>query len=167
MLFFSYLHCCWKALFKYYTNMQQILYEAAVQMFFKIGVLKNLQIYQKKAPTQVFSWEICETFGTPFLSQLLPFLKQKSKSEKAYSHEHIHRKAPVMVSFLVPLHPSGFTTFQKRGTILDVFVRFVKFYRMSFLQKTAGRLLPVSSNISDISLALLALNQLSHSWLSV
>ena len=28
--------------------MQQILYEAAVQMFFKIGVLKNLQIYQKK-----------------------------------------------------------------------------------------------------------------------
>ena len=28
--------------------MQQILYEAAVQMFFKIGVLKNLQICQKK-----------------------------------------------------------------------------------------------------------------------
>ena len=45
------------------------------------------------------------------------------------------------------------------------FVKFVKFYRISFLQKTAGRLLPISSNILDISLALLAINQLSHSWL--
>ena len=44
-------------------------------------------------------------------------------------------------------------------------VKFVKFYRISLLQKTAGRLLSISCNISDISLALLTINQLSNSWL--
>ena len=44
-------------------------------------------------------------------------------------------------------------------------VKFVKFYRILFLQKTAGRLLSISCNISDISLALLTINQLSNSWL--
>ena len=38
------------------------------------------------------------------------------------------------------------------------FLKFVKFYRISILQKTAGRLLSISSNISDIC-ALLAINQ--------
>ena len=47
------------------------------------------------------------------------------------------------------------------------FMKFVKFYRISFSQKTAGRLLPISSNISDILLALLAINQSRHNWLSV
>ena len=47
------------------------------------------------------------------------------------------------------------------------FVKFVKFYRISFLQKTAGGLIPLSSNILDISFTLLAINQLSHDWLSV
>ena len=44
-------------------------------------------------------------------------------------------------------------------------MKFVKFYRILFLQKTAGRLLSISCNISDISLALLTINQLSNSWL--
>ena len=39
------------------------------------------------------------------------------------------------------------------------FLKFVKFYRISILQKTDGRLLSISSNISDISFALLAINQ--------
>ena len=38
------------------------------------------------------------------------------------------------------------------------FLKFVKFYRILILQKTAGRLLSISSNISDIC-ALLAINQ--------
>ena len=41
------------------------------------------------------------------------------------------------------------------------FVKFVKFYRLSFLQKTVGRLLPISSNNSDISLALTTINLLT------
>ena len=47
------------------------------------------------------------------------------------------------------------------------FVKFKKFYRISFLQKTAGWLLPISSNILDISLALLAINQHIKSQLTV
>ena len=40
----------------------------------------------------------------------------------------------------------------------------MKFYRILFLQKTAGRLLLVSSNILDRPVSLLALNQLSHTF---
>ena len=84
-----------------------------------------------------------------------------------YIHTNIFtRKTPVMVSFLVWLQPWGLTTLLKSDSLLDVFVKFAKFYRISFLQKTAGRLVPISSNISDISLTLLAINQLSHNCLS-
>ena len=81
---------------------------------------------------------------------LLPFLKQKVKRKK-YSHEHIHRKTVVMVSFVVQLQPWGLTILWKGGSILDVFVKFVKFYTISFLQEAAGRLLPI---------AVLAINQI-------
>ena len=58
-------------------------------------------------------------------------------------------------------------SFTKKGLhIGGILVKFVKFYRISFLQETARRLLLLSSNISDISLALLAVNQPSLSWLS-
>ena len=49
--------------------MQQILYEAAVQMFFKIGVLKNLQIYQKKGcNTGIFLRNLRNFWNTFFIS---------------------------------------------------------------------------------------------------
>ena len=58
-------------------------------------------------------------------------------------------------------------SFTKKGLhIGSILVKFVKFYWISFLQETARRLLLISSNISDISPALLAVNQLSLSWLS-
>ena len=98
---------------------------------------------------------------------LLSFLKQKSKNEKIYFHKYIHRKTPVIVSFLVLLQAWGLTVLQKRDSVLDVCWKFVKCYEISFLQKTAGRLIPISSNISDLSLALLTINHLSHSWLYV
>ena len=78
---------------------------------------------------------------------------------------HIHRKLPVIVSFLVQLQARRLTALRKRNSVLDLFFKFVKFYRILFGQKKAERLLPISSNISHISLALLAINQLSHSWL--
>ena len=57
-------------------------------------------------------------------------------------------------------------SFTKREIVLDVFVKFGKFYGISYLQKTAERLLPISSNILYKSFVLLAMNQLSNSWLS-
>ena len=41
-----------------------------------------------------------------------------------WSHEHIHWKAPVMVSFLVQLQPWRLTILWKRDSILDVFCEF-------------------------------------------
>ena len=91
-------------------------------MFFKIGVLKNLQFYQKETPTQVFSCEICDIFKETFFhGTSSAFLKQKSKNEKKNSHKYIHRKTPVIVSFLVLLQTSGLTVLQKRDSILDIF----------------------------------------------
>ena len=119
----------------------------------------------------MFSCELCEAFGNTCFNRTSPvagfvFSETKVKMEK-YIHTNIFtRKAPVMVSFLVRLQPWGLTTLLKSDSLLDVFVKFAKFYRISFLQKTAGRLVLISCNISDISLTLLAINQLSHNCLS-
>ena len=43
----------------------------------------------------------------------------------------------MIVSFLVPLQACGLKVLRKRDSMLDIFVKFVKFYRISFLQKTA------------------------------
>ena len=119
----------------------------------------------------MFSCELCEAFGNTCFNRTSPvagfvFSETKLKMEK-YIHTNIFtRKTPVMVSFLVRLQPWGLTTLLKSDSLLDVFVKFAKFYRISFLQKTAGRLVLISCNISDISLTLLAINQLSHNSLS-
>ena len=58
-------------------------------------------------------------------------------------------------------------SFIKKGIHHRCFpVKFMNFYRASFHQNTAGRLLLISSNILDVSLALSAINLLSHSKLS-
>ena len=51
---------------------------------------------------------------------LLPFLKQKVKRKK-YSHEHIHRKTVVMVSFVVQFAALRANNFMKRGLHLRCF----------------------------------------------
>ena len=97
--------------------------------------------------------------------------EKKSKNEKISLHKYIHRKTPVIVSLQLQAWGLKITvvglrdySFTKDGLHLRCFfVKFVQFYRISFLQKTAWRLLPISSNISDISLALLAINQLRYS----
>ena len=40
---------------------------------------------------------------------------------KIYSHRYIHRKASVIMSFLVQFQASGLTVSQKMDSILDVF----------------------------------------------
>ena len=85
--------------------------------------------------------------------------------KKIYSHKCIHRKTPVVIFFFNAVAGLRAYSFMKKGLHVRYrLVKFVKFYRISFLlsslislflQKTAGRLLPISSNISDISLGLL------------
>ena len=92
---------------------------------------------------------------------LLSFLKEKSKNKKLYSHKYIHKKTPVIVSSGLRAY-----SFTKKGLHLRCFCEICEALQNLMLQKTARRLLPISSNISEISLALLAINQLSQSWLS-
>ena len=71
----------------------------------------------------MLSCEICKTFGNTFFHRTSPvtafvFLKQKSNNEKIYSHEHIRRETPVMVSFLVQLQPWGLIISRKRESSL-------------------------------------------------
>ena len=67
----------------------------------------------------------------------------------------------VLFSAVVGLRNYWFT---KKELHLKCFLgKFVKLYTILILQITAGRLLLISSNVSDISLALLAINRLNHS----
>ena len=73
-------------------------------MFFKIGFLKNVQFYLKNTATQVFSCEICETFGNSLFhraSLVAAFVisETESKNEKniftwTYSPENSSEDPP-------------------------------------------------------------------------
>ena len=80
-------------------------------------------------------------------------LKQKNKNEKLYSHTE-YSQQNASDSFLF----STATDF-----ILDVFCEICEVLQNLIFTEESWRLLPISSNISDISLALLAINQHSLS----
>ena len=80
-------------------------------------------------------------------------LKQKNKNEKLYSHTE-YSQENASDSFLF----STATDF-----ILDVFYEICEVLQNLIFTEESWRLLPISSNISDISLALLAINQHSLS----
>ena len=73
----------------------------------------------------------------------------------------IFRKTAVKASVLVQLKTCRLTAFPK-GTPSQMLFLTVKFNRRSFLQNTAVRLLLISWNIFNVSLALSAINQFSH-----
>ena len=75
--------------------------------------------------------------------------------------KYIFRKTPVKMSVLVQLKTCRLTAFPKAATS-QMFFLIVKFNRRSFLQNTAVRLLLISWNIFNVSLALSAINQFSH-----
>ena len=77
----------------------------------------------------------------------------------------MHRKAPVMASFLGQLQTGGLTVFPKR-TPGCFSMKIAEFYRTSFLQNTAAPLLLISCNDFNVSLALSVINQFSRSYLS-
>ena len=94
------------------------------------------------------------------------FSENKSKIEKIYSHKFIHRKMPVIVSFLVQLKAWGLTVLQKKGLHRRCFLWDLwSFTESHFYRRQLGNCFPISSDILDISLTLLPINRLSHDWL--
>ena len=79
--------------------------------------------------TDVFLWNLRN-----FWEHLLPqngcfclFWDKKVKMEKhIHRNIHIHRKRPLMVSFLVQLHPWGLAVLRKKNSILDGFCEICK-----------------------------------------
>ena len=106
---------------KFYLNIKQTLIRSSSsQTFFKIGVLKKTALWHRCFPVK-FSKLLGTRFFTENLRWLLLSFLKKSKNEKIHSHEHIHRKTPVMVSSLVQLQPWGLTILRKRGLHLRCF----------------------------------------------
>ena len=129
---------------------------------------KACNFIKKRLQHRFFPLKFAEFLRTPFLQNICGgyfcFLWFSHTHTHTHTHTNIHASDSVHFSTPGDLRAYRFT---KRHSIVDLFVKFLKFYGISFLQKTAGRLLPISSNISNISLALYAINQLSHSWLAV
>ena len=76
----------------------------------------------------------------------------------------IHRKTPAKAPFLVQLQTCGLTAFPKGLHHRWFSKKIAKFYRKSFLQNTPVRLLLIFCNIFNVSSALPAINEFSHSW---
>ena len=88
--------------------------------------LKTCNFIKKRLQQRCFPVKFTKFLGIPSFTErlwwlLLSFLKQKSKNEKIYPHEHIHRKTPVIVSFLVQLQPWELTILRRTDSILDAF----------------------------------------------
>ena len=94
-------------------------------MFFKIGVLKNLQFYLKNTATQVFSCEIFETFGNSlfhraFLVAAFVISETESKNEKnifTWTYSPENSSEGVLFNTIAALTANNFL----RASILDVF----------------------------------------------
>ena len=103
------------------------------------------------------------------LRWLLLYFWTKIKMKK-YNHRlHIHRKTLVIVSILVQLQAWGLTlkrtVLRKRDSILSVFCEICEVLQNLICTEESWATASNSSNISETPLALLAINQLSRSWL--
>ena len=111
--------------------------------------------------------EVCETFGNTFFSQNISdgcfclFWNEKVKMKKCI-HMNIFTGKHQWWVFFSTVAALRVYNFTKKGLHIRCFCEICE-----VLQKAAWRMLPISSNILGISLALLAINQLSHDWLSV
>ena len=134
--FFSYLHCCSKALRSKRTlalEQVSIFSEAVVHRFSQKACNFIKKILQHRR-------EFCEIFKNTFFTEPLRWLRlfsleHKSKNDKIYLHKYIHRKTPMMTSFfLAQFQTWEHIVLRQRHSLLDVFMKFVKFYRISFVQ---------------------------------
>ena len=128
----------------------------------KLQAWWSATLSRKKTLAYVFSCKFSEIFKKTYFaehSQRDAWLKW-TKIEFTKS---IHRKTPVMASFLVQLQTCGLS-FSKKGLHHRCFsMKIGKFYRTSILQINAGRLLLISCDIFNGLLALSVIYQFSHS----
>ena len=123
-----------------------------------------MQLHHKeKTPAQLFSCKLFEIFKKTDFAEHLRML-ECNEPKKIVFTKAVHRKAPVMASFLGHLQTGGLTVFPKR-TALCFSMKIAEFNRTSFLQNSAARLLLISCNDFNVSLALSVINQFSHSYL--
>ena len=145
--FFSYLYWCSKALFyeaKKTLTMKQILIflEAAIHRCSQ----KACNFNKKRFQHMCFAVKFAKFFRTLFFTDdlrwlLLLFLKQKSKNDKTYLHKQILFTGIRQIftgkrrwlSFLGQLQAWEHIVLRKRDSILDIFMKFVTFYRILFV----------------------------------
>ena len=109
-------HEFWRQIFAnaFFINLFR---SSSSQMFFKTGVLKNLQFYLKKGSTTgVFLWTLRSVWEHLFSQNIsgswFCLFWNKSKNGKIYSHEHIHKKNTsdgVLFSTVAALRAHNFT----------------------------------------------------------
>ena len=122
-------------------------------------------IIKKKLGHSCFPVSFSKFLKRPTLQNTSEQMLEWKEPNKIVFTKAMHRKAPVMASFLGQLQTGGLTVFPKR-TPGCFSMKTAEFYRTSFLQNTAARLLLISCNDFNVSLALSVINQFSHSQLS-
>ena len=112
-------------------------------MFFKIGFLKTCNFIKKSLQRSCFPKYLRKFLRTLFFREHLLWLLKKSKNEKLYSHEYIHRKTTVIVSYLVRLHAS---VLRKRDSMLYVFYEICEFLKI-FYKRVLLNHAPISTQL--------------------
>ena len=148
-------------------------------MFFK-----TCNFVKKRLEHRCFPVKLAKLLGTSFFhrtSKVAAFVfsaTQKNKMKKKetkWNKMNIKWKNVITWAYSLESTSDGvlFSTvaaltaynFMKMGLHIR-FCEFCEVLQNHFLRKTTGRLLPIFSNISDISLALLAINQFCDNWMS-
>ena len=145
----------------------------------KLQVSWCATLSRRKTLTQVFSCKFYKIFKKTYFVEYVRTDAWVKRTKKIVFTKSIYRKTSVMASFLVQLQTCGLGVFPKRASsqvllyncevwkglklcLLWSF-KIVKFYRTSFLQNSAARLLLISCDIFNVSLDLSVINQFSHS----
>ena len=77
---------------------------------------------KKKTLAQVFSCKFAEIFKNTYFVEHVRTDAWVKWTKKIVFTKSIHRKTPVVASFLVQLKTCGLTVFPKRDSITDVFL---------------------------------------------
>ena len=119
---------------------------------------------KKRLQHKSFPVKFAQFLRTPFFTEhlrwlLLSFLKWK-KWRNVFILIYSQENASYSVLFSTVAGMRAYSFIKKGRHLRCVLWNLWSFTEISILQKTAWQLLPISSNISDISLALLIINQL-------
>ena len=118
-------------------------------------------IIKKKLRDSCFPISCSKFLRRTTLQNMSECLSEMSQKKIVFT-KAIHRKSPIMASFLGQRQTGGLTVFPKRTPRCSS-MKIAEFYRTSFLQNFAARLFLISCNDFNVSLALSVINQFSHS----